>query len=161
MFGFFPMFWIYYFSKKQKNNMIDKFFNLSLSYLYLLIVVIYYRIHKNMLLVSAFLFYFLFYCYLYRKDFKLLIKNIYQESKSNIIFYFLTIFLPIFFMIAPLILFPPKFVKGNITIDIFTHYIGLFYGIIISYVFLKTKYKSFSNRNHLLFTNIRKMPPHK
>jgi membrane associated rhomboid family serine protease len=34
MFGFFPMFWIYYFSKKQKNNMIDKFFNLSLSYLY-------------------------------------------------------------------------------------------------------------------------------
>ena len=141
MLGFFPMFWIYYFSKKQKNNTIDKFFNLSLSYLYLLIVVIYYQIHKNILLVSAFFFYFLFYCYFYRKDFKVFVKNIYEESKNNIIFCFLTIFFLIFFMTAPLILFPLKFVKGNTVIDIFIHYIGLFYGIIISYVFFKSKIK--------------------
>jgi len=88
MLGFFPMFWIYYFSKKQKNNTIDKFFNLSLSYLYLLIVVIYYQVHKNILLVSAFFFYFLFYCYFYRKDFKVFVKNIYEESKNNIILLF-------------------------------------------------------------------------
>lgn len=139
--GFLPMLWIYHFSKKQKNNLINmNFFNLSTLYVALLFVIIYYPIHKNMFFILFVLSCIIFFGYLYRKNFNPLLKGIFEESKDNVIFYFLTILLPIFFMVAPLLLFPVKIVQGNSMVDFFMHYIGLIYGIILSFLFFKFKF---------------------
>jgi len=139
--GFLPMLWIYHFSKKQKNNLINiNFFNLSTLYVALLFVIIYYPIHKNIFFILLVLACILFFGYLYRKNFKPLLKGIFEESKDNLIFYFLRILLPIFFMVAPLLLFPVKIVQGNSMVDFFMHYIGLIYGIILSFLFFKFKF---------------------
>ena len=139
--GFLPMLWIYHFSKKQKNNLISmNFFNLSTLYVSLLFAIIYYPIHKNIFFILLVLACVLFFVYLYRKNFKPLLKEIFEESKNNVIFCFLTILLPLFFMVAPLLLFPVKIVQGNSMVDFFMHYIGLIYGIILSFLFFKFKF---------------------
>jgi membrane associated rhomboid family serine protease len=139
--GFLPMLWIYHFSKKQRTNLINiNFFNISTLYVALLFVIIYYPIHKNILFILLLIGFILFFSFLYRKNFKPILKGVFKESKDNVIFYFLTILLPVFFMIAPLLLFPVKIVQGNSLVDFFMHYIGLLYGIIISFIFLKLKF---------------------
>lgn len=136
--GFLPMLWIYHFSKKQKTNLINMdFFNLSTLYVALLFVIIYYPIHKNALFILLTLILIFLVCFLYRKNFKPIFKGIFEESKDNIIFYFLVILIPVFFMVAPLLLFPVKIVQGNSMVDFFMHYIGLIYGIIISFIFFR------------------------
>jgi len=138
--GFLPMLWIYYFSKKLKSNLINlNFFNLSTLYVALLFLIIYYPIHKNILSILLVLACILFFAYLYRHNFKPIIKGIFEESKENVIFYFLVILIPFFFMVLPLLLFPVKIVQGNSLIDFFMHYIGLIYGIIISFIFFKIR----------------------
>lgn len=139
--GFLPMLWIYHFSKKQKNNLINmNFFNLSTLYVALLFVIVYYPIHKNILFILLVVACILFVVFLYRKNFKPILKGIFEESKDNVIFYFLTILMPIFFMVLPLLLFPVKIVQGNSMVDFFMHYIGLIYGLIISFIFFKFKF---------------------
>ena len=81
----------------------------------------------------------MFFSFIYRKNFKLIFKGILEESKDNIFFDFL---LPMLFMVAPiLLLFPDKIMQGNSLVDFLMHYIGLLYGIIISFIFLKLKFR--------------------
>ena len=138
--GFLPMLWIFYLSKRQKHNLLTlNFFNLCGLYVALLFVFIYYPIHKNISYILVVVAFTVLIAFLNRKHFKLMLKGVLEESKDNIIFYFLMILIPLFFMIAPLLLFPVKLVQGNSLVDFFMHYIGLIYGLIISFIFLKWK----------------------
>ena len=140
MIGFLPMFWIYYLSKKQKTDLMNSsFVALSSLWVLLLFAIIYYPIHKNLFFILLIAILILFSSFLYRKNFKLILRGILDESKDNVIFYFLTTLLPAFFMLAPLLLFPSKIIQGDSLVDFFMHYISLFYGISISFVFLKWK----------------------
>lgn len=144
--GFLPMLWIFYLSKKQKINLITlNFFNLCGLYVALLFVSIYYPIHKNILYILIVAASIIFIGFLNRKNFKPMFNGILEESKNNIIFYFLLILIPLFFMVAPLLLFPVKIVQGNSLVDFFMHYIGLIYGLIISFIFLKWRFSKLSN----------------
>jgi len=139
--GFLPMLWVYHFSKEQRINLINmNFFNISILYIALLFVIIYYPIHKNILFILLVIGFILFFTFHYRKNFRLILKGVFKASKDNVIFYFLTILLPVFFMVVPLLLFPVKIVQGNNLVDFFMHYISLLYGIVISFVFLKLKF---------------------
>lgn len=136
--GFLPMLWIYHFSRKQKTNLINmNFFSLSTLYVALLFVITYYPIHKNILFILLISLLIILFCFLYRKNFEPLIKGIFEESKDNMLFYFLSILLPMFFMVAPLLLFPRKIIQENSMVDFFMHYIGLLYGIIVSFLFFR------------------------
>jgi len=139
--GFLPMLWIYHFSRKQKANLINmNFFNLSILYVAFLFVIIYYPIHKNIQFILRVSLFIILFCFLYRKNFKPLVKGIFEESKDNVVFYFLSVLLPVFFMVAPLLLFPTKIIQENSMVDFFMHYIGLLYGIIVSFLFFRFIY---------------------
>ncbi len=130
--GFLPMFWIYYFSKKQKTNLISMhFLYLTSSYVVLLFAIIYYQIHKNIFIPLIPLSFILIFSFFYRKNFKQILKGIIKESKENIIFNFLLILIPVFFMIAPVLLFPVKIVQGNSLVD-FLCIILVFFMVLLS-----------------------------
>ena len=50
------------------------------------------------------------------------------------------IILPILFIVTPMFLFPVKIIQDNSLIDFFMHFIGLIYGVIISFAFFKFKF---------------------
>src|SRR3989344_3944732 len=97
-------------------------------------------IHKRLLINVALLTLFLFFIFIYRKNIKLILKSIAEESKGNILFYFILFFIPLFFILAPTILFPTNVIQGNSLVDFFMHYIGLVYGLLISFIFFKVKF---------------------
>jgi len=136
--GFLPMFWIYYLSIKQKVELINvNFFNIAISYMGLLFAIVYYPIHKSMLAILLISSVIVFFSFLYRKNFKLIFKGVIKELKDNVIFYSLTILSPILFMVAPLLLFPVRIIQEDSLVNFFTHCIGLLYGVIVSFTFLK------------------------
>jgi len=139
--GILPIFWIYYFSKKEKTNFTTTYYlNIVMLYVASLFVFIYTGIHKRLLINVALLTLFLFFIFIYRKNIKLILKSIAEESKGNILFYFILFFIPLFFILAPTILFPTNVIQGNSLVDFFMHYIGLVYGILISFIFFKVKF---------------------
>lgn len=144
--GFLPMLWIFYHSKKQKHNLITmNFFNLCGLYVALLFVSIYYPIHKNISYIFVVIASMVLIGFFNRKNFKPIFKGVLAESRENILFYFLMILVPILFMVMPLLLFPVKIVQGNSLVDFFIHYIGLIYGLIISFIFLKWKFSKLTD----------------
>lgn len=137
MVGFLPVLWIYYFSKKQKTKLINiDFFTVSILYVVFLFGIIYYQIHKNFLSILLVLLLMILFCFRYRKNFKLVFKGISEESKDNVIFYFLLVLLPVLFMVAPLLLFPTEIIQeDSMMVDFLMHFIGLLYGIVVSFIF--------------------------
>lgn len=139
--GVLPIIWIFYFAKKEKINFITTYYlNIIMLYVTCLFVFIYTGIHKKLLINLALLSLFVFFLFIYRKNFKLILKSIAEESRGNILFYFLLFFIPLFFILAPTILFPTNVIQGNSLVDFFMHYIGLVYGILVSFLFFKIKF---------------------
>jgi len=148
MVGFFPAFWIYHFSTRQKNNLLNvNFFVLAFSYVAFLFSMVYYAAHKNAVFIMLVLAGVICSGFRCRKNLKLLLKGIVSASSGNVFFHCLTILMPTLFMIAPLLLFPFKIVQDNSIVDFFMHYIGLIYGMSISFIFLKWKFSDRDDNN--------------
>lgn len=149
MLGFFPTFWIYYFSKKYKQNLINtNFLNMCSGYGGLLLVIIYYPSHRNIPLLTLILAFIIVYSYRYRSNFKPLLKGILAEAENNIFFYFLTASMPLFFMVSPLLLFPVNIIQNGGGIDVVMHYLGLIYGIFLSFIYFENKLKNLTKFNN-------------
>lgn len=135
---FTPILWAEYISRSIKKNLTDgKFFMIILLYVSTSFLIIYYPYHKLLLPIVVFFGLLLIYTVLYRNNMIEIFNGIFNEN--NIIIYFLLIFLPLFFIIGLAGLFPIILINENGLVDIATHYLGLYYGLITSFVFFKIK----------------------
>lgn len=136
--GFTPIFWIEYISRSVKKCLTDgKYFFIILFYFSLSFIIVYYPYHKLLLLPILFGGALVIAIFLYSKNTKDIFNGIISEN--NTIIYFLLILLPLFFIIGISGLFPIIPVRENGFVDILTHYLGLYYGLIVSFIFFKIK----------------------
>jgi len=79
-------------------------------------------------------------------NFKNILMEITNETKTNLLKSFILIILFLFLLVTPIIIFPSltkMFDRGTFT-DFFMHYIGICYGIIVSgfyFIFIYKKWK--------------------
>lgn len=148
--GFFPILWVSYFSKKNRQNLMNmNFFYVCILYVALLYSTIYLPYYQSIILPFTIFISILILSFFYRNSFKTILKGIREESKANVVFGFLLVFIPLFFMAAPILLFPLKTIQNGSQVGIFVHYLGLIYGVTLSFIFFKIK---------LFYTRFIKLP---
>lgn len=135
--GFIPILVISYIERIRKIKIV----NTNLLYLVLLFIFLFinssYPSNKKVFWSIVIIFSIIVSLYNYRNNLIELKKGIKDSILGKPIFYYLLIFLIMTFIISLILIFPKVLrINGNIT-DIFIHYIGLIYGVVVSYIFLK------------------------
>jgi hypothetical protein len=143
--GFVPIFWAIYFNKKNAKIDFDvRMFLFLVLYIALLFVCIYGQSFSYIFLFVAFLLVIFLFSLL--SNFKNILIEITNETKTNLLKAFILITSFLFFIVTPIIIFPSltKMFDGGTFIDFFMHYMGICYGIIVSgsyFIFIYKKWK--------------------
>ena len=85
-----------------------------------------------LLLVALLIFYL-------KKQLRIIVDILLLEYRASKLGFYLTILLPIIFIFAPIQLFPSQLYINGANVDIFIHYLGFIYGILLSYLILRWK----------------------
>jgi len=143
--GFAPIFWAIYFNKKNDKINFDVRMLLFLAlYIALLFVYIYNQSFSYIFLFVAFLS--AISLILLLSNFKNILIEIANETKTNLLKSFILRISFLFFIATPIIIFPSltKMFDGGTFTDFFMHYISICYGIIVSgvyFIFIYKKWK--------------------
>lgn len=130
-----------YISKSAKKNLIDsKYVTIILLYVTLSFIVVYYPYHKQLLPIILFGVLLVIAILPYSKNTMDIFNGIINEN--NTIIYFLLIFLPLSFIIGLAGLFPIILVQENGFVDFATHYLGVYYGLVMSFIFFNKRTES-------------------
>jgi membrane associated rhomboid family serine protease len=129
---------------KSKNKLkIKNFLSLGILLSVFIVAVINYiyytRSWSVILIIAIIIAIIIWLIYALKKQIKNIIKNLIAEYRVSKFNYYLTMFLPLLFIFVPFQLFPSQLKTGGAVVDIFVHYVGLLYGILISYYILKWK----------------------
>ncbi|MBI2129186.1 rhomboid family intramembrane serine protease [Candidatus Woesearchaeota archaeon] len=139
--------WIRHYAIKSNNNLHNNlFFYLILFYVALIFSCIY--SFKSIILILPLASLFLLFVFLWRKNFNILYFIIQKESKRNMLILFLSLFIPLFFMVAPFLLFPTinNVASNGTLVNFFMHYFGLIYGVIIGWLFVMIDKSTFRRK---------------
>jgi membrane associated rhomboid family serine protease len=142
--GIFPILIAAYYSKKYKINFLDEIFTLSSLFIGIIFMITYSDVNrnKNLLLILSTIILFIILLFKFNKNLKLLF--LYINKEKNIFFIINNASLIILFALVPSIsLFPTDFYVKGIFTDFITHYLGLCYGLIISYLYFKILNKKY------------------
>jgi len=138
------MFFIYDMYKKSKNKLRIKFFcSLGILISLMMVAIICYLNYNHswgiillagiiLLLVALLIFYL-------KKQLRIIVDILLLEYRASKLGFYLTILLPIIFIFAPIQLFPSQLYINGANVDIFIHYLGFIYGILLSYLILRWK----------------------
>lgn len=135
--GLIPSFWLLSIANRNKLRIKRRFWMINIFYLILSFVIIYSPIFKNLYLILAIGTIFLMLLFSYRKGFKSILIAIGLEEQKDIISAIILLFTIIFFIITPFVFFPKVTLlnnNGTLT-DFLVHYLGISYGLIISFYF--------------------------
>ncbi|MBI2004167.1 rhomboid family intramembrane serine protease [Candidatus Pacearchaeota archaeon] len=143
--GFVPIFWAIYFNKRNKKINFDVRTPLVLAiYIASLFVYIYSQKFSYILLLIPLLL--VIFLILLWSNFRYILFEIAKEIKINLLKAFILITSFLFFIVTPIIIFPSlnKMFDGGTFTDFFMHYVGVYYGIIVSgyyFIFIYKKWK--------------------
>lgn len=135
--GLIPSFWILSIANKDKIRIKRRFALINIFYLILSFLIIYFPIHKKLFLSSLIGILFIIFLFSYSKGFLNILKKIGFEQQKNIISAFISLFTIILFVFTPILFFPKiNLLNNNGTLtDFLVHYLGIAYGLIISFYF--------------------------
>jgi len=135
--GLIPSFWLLSIANKEKLRIKRRFALISIFYLILSFLIIYFSIHRKLYLVFLIGILFLILLFSYRKGFLNILIKIGFEEQKNIISAFVSLFTIILFIFTPVLFFPKiTLLNNNGTLtDFLVHYLGIAYGLIISFYF--------------------------
>lgn len=130
------------FALTNKKWILDKYaYYIAITSIALSFLVIY-RAQGNIIKPLIILLLFLMFClYKYFENLKILAISLCEENKNNMFYFILLTFSLLFFFAAPRILFPTNSANEKGTVDLFVHYMGIIWGLSISYLYLNWKYK--------------------
>ncbi|MDD4878294.1 MAG: rhomboid family intramembrane serine protease [Candidatus Nanoarchaeia archaeon] len=127
------------FALSKKERVINKYsYYLAIGYICLSILVIY---RSKAITIIIGLLFILFYLYKYLANIKIITRVLGEETHTNSAYSFILIFLFLLFFAAPYVLFPIKVSDNRGTVDLVVHYMGIIWGLSISYLYLNWKYK--------------------
>lgn len=130
LFGFLPVFWILYIKHKNPSVKINFLF-VGLFVTYGSVVFTYFY-GKNLMLIFLLILLFLFLLINFNLV-KISVKEIFWESKNNLLVCLVMVFIVSLFVLGPFFIFPSSvnLFKGGAFIDIGGHYLGFIYGLVI------------------------------
>ena len=140
--GLTPAFWILcIISQNSAFKFRKRFAVLSVSYMMLSFLIIYFLL-KNLILIIALSLIFLSALFLYRKSLFYILIEIGKEGRERFVSALILLMVPVLFILSPFIFLFPTFssfsemaIKTGTGVDFFTHFIGVVYGLVVSFVY--------------------------
>jgi len=141
--GFIPSFWLLSVLNKKNQKVRKGFALISMTYLALLFSIIYFQIYQSLVIILFLGISLIILLFSYRKRFLNVLGIIDLERKKDIISELIILFVMALFLAAPFLFFP--FISslnnnGSLT-DFLIHYIGIFYGLMVSFGFFSYIHK--------------------
>lgn len=135
--GLIPSFWLLSIANKEKLRIKRRFALISIFYLIFSFLIIYFPIHRKLYLTLLIGILFVIFLFSYKKGLLSILIRIGFEERKNIISAFISLFTIILFIFTPILFFPKiTLLNNNGTLtDFLVHYLGLAYGLIISFFF--------------------------
>ena len=135
--GLIPSFWLLSVANRNKLRIKKRFALINIFYLILSLLFVYYSLYKNLYLILIPILLFISLLFFYRKGILSILIEISKETQRNFILALILILVPILFVFTPKFFFPKLSVlvnNGTFT-DFLVHYLGIAYGLIVSFYF--------------------------